>query len=275
MIYNLHIGLPKTATTFWQMKVFPGLDSLIFLHNNSNVKSTQKLLFDLRHYCHKGYKSADGFSALLDRLQRFESCFPNKELLISSENMSLTSTGFWNEDGAGPEEVIERLKVLQAALGHPRFRVLFGTRNPESWYPSRYAESAKNFEDFCQSDFDRRIENLNNKGVVSKVSHWLNYNLVSKILNETFGNENVLTMSTENLEAEPALQVMQFGRFLSGRNLSGLVQTLVKNGEINQRLNSLTRGKPLQWKMRGDAGDLTVSEKQQRIIKETFSFREH
>lgn len=139
MIYNFHIGLPKTATTFWQEKILSNIDGVVLLHNSSREKFIQDLLFELRHYCQKGYKGKHKLTLLAKKFSSLEERFLGSEIMISSENISITSLSFWRDDGAGPEDVIQRLCRLQSALGRPKFRILFGTRDPESWYPSRYA----------------------------------------------------------------------------------------------------------------------------------------
>lgn len=274
----LHIGLPKTATTWWQHEVFPFLPQVEFVHRRTEIDQKVDLIRRLIGYCEKGVgKNHRRFERSIEAFGRVFQIAQSKghsDVLVSNENISITARGFWNydNDDAAPKVKIRRLSQLVDALGNPSVKVLLGTREPADWIASRYAKSARNLPQASQQDFNDRIASLLQADELPGSARWLDYEYVQEQLSNTFGTENVLAVPMENLTAEPVETILRVGKFLGGRDLQVLTDQMQKRGVFGRRLNQSQYSEGV-WHLRGHESEgryITLSSEMRNKIRQRF-----
>ena len=154
----LHIGLPKTGTTFLQHRVFGQTPGLAFVHRQRRparggglraASATSRRATPARRGLASPAPGRRGCARSAGRRRRF---------VVSDENISVKAEGFWTGGGAGPERLAGRLAALRPTCREAGpLRVIIGIRRQDQWLASRYAESSKHFPAFGQGDFDRRM----------------------------------------------------------------------------------------------------------------------
>lgn len=214
----LHIGLPKTGTTFLQSRVFPDFP-VSYIH-----KSRSKAQFDLIHLCHRFFRVksldrlgsdadiAQGFSLLLKTIAE-----PSKDrILLSDENISVSLGGVWERRIPTAESFALRLRRFAdfiQSMGADS-HVICSVRRQDSWLASRYAESAKRFEDFSQSGFERFVEDEYFDFLAAHT--FLNYERLHHEIVRQFGTEAVSFVAYEELERDPATHVRKLYQIVVG-----------------------------------------------------------
>ena len=257
----LHIGLPKTGTTFLQRQVFARTPGLTFAHRNL-APERRRLCEDLRRYAKfpsvlaplLRYRVASGLRAAAPR--------DPGTLLVSDENIGVDAHTLWRGRGPSPESLAARLAALAgtvAPLG--QLRVLIGVRRQDQWLASRYAESARIYPDFGQVDFDRRMARLHGMDPLSAPWRWADYAAVERAFSAALGAENVMLLSLEHVTSAPARSMNELGRFLGVR---------VKRLPKRKARNALSLGDNT-WRMRGGSGALLLKPDVQDMILERFA----
>ena len=126
----IHVGLPKTATTTLQQKVFPAHPELVYLGTRANHPQFDQMMFALCSVDNADY-DANKSSAVVDELlsgQRDD----GKPVVVSYE--SITNQGHDRRVKA------ERLKAL-----FPDARIVLTVRRPEDMVVSTYFQWLKGF----------------------------------------------------------------------------------------------------------------------------------
>lgn len=240
----LHIGLPKTGTTFLQQQVFARAADAGFVHRRQGPEAAA-LCRSLRRYVRSGR-----FAALLHRRRiRSElaalsgkSTLPDdRVLLVSDEGISLQPGQFWRSEGPGPRQVAQRIASLMPGTGT---RVVIGIRRQDQWLASRYAESSKDLIGLDQSDFDRRMHDLARRKVLDGPLAWLDYAAVRQEFSAALGPENLLLVPLEWIGARPEETIRQLEGFCG--LTPGDAWALKAS---RQARNPLSKG-PNTWRMR-------------------------
>jgi hypothetical protein len=257
----LHIGLPKTGTTFLQRDVFARNRQLTFAHRNL-APARRGLCEDLRRYAKVPgllapflrYRVASGLRAAAPR--------DPGTLLVSDENIGVDAHTLWKGRGPSPESLATRLAALAetvAPLG--QLRVLIGIRRQDQWLASRYAESARSYPDFGQVDFDRRMARLGAMDALSAPWRWADYAAVERAFSDALGAENVMLLSLEHVTSAPVRSMNELGRFLNVR---------IKRLPKRKARNALSLGENT-WKMRGSGAPLVLKPDVRDMILERFA----
>jgi hypothetical protein len=254
----LHIGLPKTATTFLQHRIFRRARRLRFVHRRTD-READRLCAALRRYTAAASFWAPGLRRrLVAQLAARAGAGPPGCLLLSDENVSVLSSGFWSGKGPVPDRVAARLGALGAALDG-RFgplRVIIGIRRQDQWLGSRYAESAKAFPGFGQADFERRMRGLAEAEAFDGVHAWLDFAAVQAAFAEALGPENLLLVPMERLADAPHETLGGMGAFLGGIDLlRPYAAAEAKGGGL--RRNALSAGDNV-WRLRRDEGEAEI-----------------
>jgi hypothetical protein len=269
----LHIGLPKTATTFLQHSIFRWMENVTYVHRRYGEQwlSFTRALKQLRRV-HP--RSVRGVSERLAQEFRqilaagVEGGQPPR-IIVSDENISLAASEFWVADGPGPRQVAERLQraLRGMGLGEGAVKVVLGIRRQDQWFASRYAQSAASFPEFGQEDFDRRIESVCGMRLRGPLE-WIDYAAVHGVLTRAFGAGNVFFMPMEALRHSPQATLGELGRFFGGIDLLEIYQRRVVEGK-SRRGPSLSVG-PNVWRLRKRTELITLSEERGRMLLERF-----
>jgi hypothetical protein len=270
----IHIGLPKTGTTYLQHRIFRKVSGLRFIHRALGPEEA-RLCAALR-----AYVGASGFKAALIRRQfgpalaRFtpsgSSAAPTPTI-VSDENISLHSGGFWRGEGPGPDQVAERLMAIAEsapeALGP--VRVLLGIRRQDHWLASRYAESARHVADLGQTDFERRLRMIAQTTDLVGPQAWLDQLRTYEAFAGRFGADRVIILRQEDLAERPGATLERLGRQLGGLDLAR-IHRRARRHKAGQQLNRLSTAEGT-WMLRGQHEALTLGDALSEAIIERFA----
>lgn len=255
----LHIGLPKTGTTFLLDRVFSRAKALTLVHRRLRP-DWAGLSLDLRRYGRMPgfvapyfrHRAAVGLRAVAPR--------DPGTLLLSDDNLAIDAHALWRGRGPSPEGLAARLATLaESVTPLGQLRVLISVRRQDRWLAARYADSARHYPDFDQVDFDRRMARLVAAETLSGPWGWADYAAVERVFATALGAENVMLLSLERVAAAPARSMNQLGRFLGVRVPRGPA----KGARIARALGEEA------WPMRG-GGDLILKPDVRDMILERF-----
>jgi hypothetical protein len=242
---TLHIGLPKTGTTFLQYQIFKRQGKLPYIHDpldtsQDAIEHQLKLYFRCR-------------STTLDRLdESVPRVLPRGEVLVSNENISMKASEVWQAGGPTPSSFAERLRRLSSTVGG--VRVLLGIRRQDQWLGSRYAESAKNFPEFGQGDFETRMAEISESPLQGALQ-WLEYAAAYERLAEAIGQDNVMVIPSEELLTDPESILHGLEEFLGHRGLVEAYRTA--KAATGLRRNVLSTGRNT-WQLRTRDAHITL-----------------
>ena len=200
----LHIGLPKTATTWLQYRVFNRQREIAYLHDprDRDPDGVERLLKRYQH------APSDDLPALGERLA---AALPDHELLVSNENISMLTKDVWRGTGPTPERLARRLGRISRS--QRPVRVILGIRRQDQWLGSMYAQSAPAYPQFGQQDFESRLRSLCEHPLAGAAGH-LEYDRLVRALVRELGRDNVLVLPSELLGAAPEEGLAELDRFL-------------------------------------------------------------
>ncbi len=245
----LHIGLPKTGTTFLQKEVFRPLPDTFYIHRTqgsfSRFPKLQRLLSVVVREALVSEKDRFIYKAVRALLT---SGLLGK-VLVSDESISLGRMSFWEAQVRTPEQLAKSLERLQIQRRKKlRVKIVIGFRNPTNWIASRYAQSASGFPSPGQADFENRVADLFSSGSSSNGLSWLDRTRVVEAFSKSFGAQNVFDFSQEDLEATPVQVVTSLLDFMEFD--SKFVQDFVKRPTLGAKRNSKSVGDGI-WQLRG------------------------
>lgn len=250
-VLTLHIGLPKTATTFLQKEVFQSSPKLTYVYNVRRGP-LEKLLERQQRV------STLRFPTMRKEL---EELLPSGNVLVSDENISMHVKEPWRNKGPTPATFCKRAEQLQGVVG--TLRVIVGIRRQDQWFASRYAESARLCEDFSQADFDERAERLV-KGPIKGSLKWLDYEKVYSQLSKCLGQENVLLLPMELVGTDPESAIRSLQDFTGAKGWARRHRIRLKQGKI-QPANVLSVGGD-SWSLKGHDTVLRLGEEPKAAI---------
>lgn len=245
-IIYLHIGLPKTGTTYLQKQVFPYLYSLDYLHKplSNFLKDGSDSMYGIidRAFKHSAViweeLGDDIFSHLTDdaRGASTEQRGVNtgqRSLLISDEGIG---TG-----GSQPFSLrthLEKFSAKASDWGFTSLKIICVFRRQDQWLGSHYAQvsdrnpyaSQDDFEAFVDAWLDKRRQYYS-KGIL------LDYKILRDQLVSAVGKNNVLMLPFERLQADATAYLSRILEFLEANEgktiatlngLSGITSNGVK-----------------------------------------------
>jgi len=211
---HLHIGIPKTASTWLQTKVFTQLHHLRYLdcsqkkmfENNAELASEQQTLgsiFKLSSQIWDGF----GDSIFEDLLgDRHEWLADGRDLLISDETIG--------RNGSRPALFaahFRKMKLKAIDWGFEQINIICLIRRQDHWLASHYAQMSDRNPVAGQADFERLVREVTSPHL-SRYSFGmlLDYYILYNHLTEANGEDRVSILPYEVLKNYPAefLQVL-------------------------------------------------------------------
>jgi len=197
----IHIGLPKTATTFIQRLMSDKANYLGL--EGYNAHYTIKLLYIYSDYS-KGKSIREGVkrwsSSLTDFVQKNKLEGPvviSSEFFFAGELNGVPEFPLVeNVRSDGSLLISKFLRTLSETLKYDfSIKVLLTIRNQPEWLASKYAQASPKIFGASQKDFENRMEcfgKLSNK-------FWCNWGGVVKDLDEELGEKNVIVLCMEDI----------------------------------------------------------------------------
>lgn len=211
---HLHIGIPKTASTWLQTKVFTQLQPLCYLDCSQNkmfenkadlTKDRQTLgsIFKQSSQVWDGYGDAIFKDLLGDRQEWLAD---GRDLLISDESIG--------RQGSRPALLsahFRKMKLKAVDWGFERINIICLIRRQDHWLASHYAQMSDRNPKAGQADFERLVEEVCSP-YLSRYSFGmlLDYCILYDHLVESDGTDGVFFLPYEMLKNSPAefLQVL-------------------------------------------------------------------
>ncbi len=257
----LHIGLPKTATTYLQARIFPQLDRVLYFDTPKDPafdgpvdrgmgSRIMSCLFnrDPRVWQIHG-------EAVFERLLGPQSDWLPRDILISDEGVGRT--------GSRPDHLAAHLREVSAVAqdwGLRRVAVICAFRRQDHWLGSHYSQMSDRNPKASQSDFDRACRDLVSVTADRfKLGVMLDYATLRDALVGVVGQENVLMYPHERQKINPDAVLAQVLDFL-GAGLVGDASASLRNdggsaGSSGVNVRSLGEN---QWSIRPYGAGLKV-----------------
>lgn len=214
----LHIGMPKTATTFLQRKIFPKWngENVSFLPKGEIQRRLKGGEFD-------GFRVGRGLSVGFARSPLFwEDCgdsffrailsddlVPDKSVVLSFEGITdpnFFATPSLNMPRKDPYLLklhLERVVDISHRLGVDKVKVILTFRRQAPWLGSLYAQQSDRVFSAGQKDFEAKVDYLLDQRYGYHIyGVWMNYFRIWQLLSGVVGGENVLFLPQEMLTAQ-------------------------------------------------------------------------
>lgn len=269
----IHIGLPKTATTFLQHQIFNRTEGLRFVHRSTGPAG-HKLCEAFRNLASAASEEIEEHrQTIRRRLLRAKAKSGTSAApvtLVSDENISIHWSRFWDGEGSSPRDLARRFADLRHDLADafPAFRVLIGIRRQDQWLGSRYAESSKSKAEFGQPDFDRRMAEVAAVPRLDGPLAWLDYAGTRDAFAEALGRENVMLLPTERLRSDARTLIDEMSGFI-GVDLRTAYDAIPEASQ-NRRSNRLSIGKN-SWRLRKNNTPLHLAPALERTLRARFA----
>ena len=124
-VLTLHIGLPKTASTFLQRSVFSSAPGLTYVRKYKELPLPVAIEKMQRVHPRRVSDFVDSIGEEL----------PEGNVLVSNENVSMHVKEPWADKGPTPTRFCERVVALEPLVG--TLRVILGIRRQDQWLASR------------------------------------------------------------------------------------------------------------------------------------------
>jgi phage terminase small subunit len=204
----IHVGLPKTATTFLQLNVFPFIENAFYRGPDPDANDIEILKPFIHinvYFPHSAFKNTESIKnykkELYEYIQRENildrNCLFSFESLVGSNFHS-----FNNQD--------ENIKTMKEIF--PEGKILFVFRKQDEWIESQYNQTFKQSGRFDAGELHVAYHNLNDYigykfGKFGK-SKYINVNALNwyemiKKYQDNFGFDNVLALPYELFRENP------------------------------------------------------------------------
>jgi hypothetical protein len=262
----VHIGLPKTATTFLQYRIFKPAFGPGFVHRASG-EFAEKLCREFRRLGSTAGPAGTHRQRIRALLKRGRHAGA-PAILVTDENISVHWRHVWDGAGIGPARLAERFARLRRDLAdlYPALRVIVGIRRQDQWLASRYAESSKNHPEFGQADFEERMAGIAAAARLEGALAWLDYAAVRAGFGEALGPDNVLIAPMERLGREPRALLAEMSAFVGADLLACPEHPAAAEDPKPNRLSAAEN----VWQLRRDGSELRLPEALQAALRARF-----
>ncbi len=212
----LHIGLPKTATTYLQEQIFPHLEGVHYFDRPEDPA------FDDPADRHKDSRMmscmfnrdpriwADHGDAAFTRLLGPQADWKPRDVLISDEGIGRT--------GSRPDLLAAHLREMSKLArdwGLGRVAVICAFRRQDHWLGSHYAQMSDRNRAASQADFERAARDLvRPDGQRYALGMMLDYATLHDRLADAVGRQNLLMYPFERQKTDPGGVVADLLAFL-------------------------------------------------------------
>jgi hypothetical protein len=267
----LHVGLPKTATTFLQRTIFEHTPDLIYVHRQGpDEKHLGRCLWCCQRVGEEKLAATlTETNASIGRIHQKRQT-KARTMLISEESISMGRMEIWDGSGPTPGRVAARTAAFARSgdLPHRSVKVILGVRRQDQWLASRYAQSASEFDQPGEGDFEKRAREICAGGLDASLQ-WLDYAEARRQLLGALGEESVFIVPMELLGAAPRRLMERMGHFLGGVPLADVYSRAEQNPRMPMRRNAKSTG-PNSWKLRRTETSITLSKSTTDVIRERF-----
>ena len=226
----VHIGLPKTGTTFLQKKIFPLLFKNNYLWRRLiGDKNAESKIRDIERFLRS--QGANLNSLSLETLTSY-----TEPALISNENISIMPS-MWEQSHIIQPEVIaiNLLRLSNLLYKNPlEVGVLVTIRRQDLWFASRYAESSKRMPNPSQDDFEAKVRSILEKK--SSHKYWLDYDYLRTVFEAVLPASRLLFLTQEELEANPINAIDKLFKFAN-------IQASLPQDILKEKVNALSISK--------------------------------
>ncbi len=249
-ILHLHIGLPKTATTYLQREVFPTYGHLTYIGipRGDVFTAAKDHERDRRTLTNCVQRSVEVWAGRGDAI--FESVFgcvrserPAGDALLSDEGVG--------RSGSRPALLAAHLGALAQAArswGFGSVTVLCAVRRQDQWLASHYAQVSDRNPDASQADFEVYVrQTLSPTSGRYGFGMLLDYAALVEHVSDVVGEENILVLPYEMLSQDPSAFLNCVSSFVGGATetaTAGRRQNVRSRGEDVWALG-LRSGSPL------------------------------
>ena len=201
---HLHIGLPKTASTWLQERVFPALGHLDvramprtrLFRAPGDAKAEHRLMGCVVRRAPAIWPAMG--DAILDELAPSAGAAEGRDLLVSDEAFGRAASH--------PEALGAHLRGLAAAAtarGFGRVAVVVLLRRQDTWLASHYAQVSDRAARAGQRDFERMVAQLTDPARSRYLGGMMvAYDALLEALHGAVGAENVTVLAHEALSAD-------------------------------------------------------------------------
>lgn len=194
----VHIGWPKTASTFLQRSVFLPDDRVRYIGKPTGKDETALLVRFLRKRQSpewmQEHSACEPFRAL--------AASDGRPVVISSENLFTATGSIVYGEGPDPVRVARGIRRLQRFCGpEADVRVLLVLRRQDEWLASCYAEQANRREPASQRHFEERVSAILAGDTLR--SMYLDYEAWLRAVTDEVGQDVFHPMIFEDLGEKP------------------------------------------------------------------------
>ncbi|WP_439634711.1 hypothetical protein [Glycocaulis sp.] len=250
----IHIGLPKTATTFLQEKLFTQIENIKYIDRN---------------YIHELFNEEDneGFRAKFSKspgiwasyagrsINKIINSIECENILISEENIS-ANVHFFDFQARRQQDPI----VLAHHLNHMRKAILKGSRfsrvkilttirRQDTWIASRYAQSGATFSAPSQEHFEKTARKLiSAKSELYRSAMVINYRYMDDCLRSALGKNDICFLPMEAIRLDPPLFYSRLVEFFDGND------SFMAAAEREKAIHASNAEGENRWKVRQEDG---------------------
>lgn len=246
----IHIGLPKTATTFLQEKLFTQIKNIKYIDRHCIHELFSRE--DNEGFRAKFLKSPGIWASYAGRsLKKIMSSIEEESILISEENIS-ANVHFFDFQARRQQDPIVLAHHLnhmrKAIIKNPRFsrvKILTTIRRQDTWIASRYAQSGATFSVPSQEHFEKTARKLiNTKAEFHRSAMVINYRYMDDCLREALGKNNVCFLPMESIQSDSALFYSRLVEFFDGND------SFMAAAEREKAIHSSNAEGENRWKVR-------------------------
>lgn len=263
----IHIGLPKTGSSFLQKNFFPAIENVYYFQRRYGVpKFSHWVRGQVSHYLRLTIVGTPSkrFEVWLLFLKLLAK---KKPVLISDESLSAGGSSFFEMYGDSVEDFVRKISDFSQRIGSVQLKIILGQRDVAEWIASSYAQRARRFPNPGQSDFEERIRFILTADPEPPILSWLSRsNLVAKFT-ELLGKDNLFIYDLKDLSLNPDAILNDLRNFIA--HDSAYSNTAYQHYLALEKENVKKVGNS-SWKLRGNSKVIELSPEFSSALRNRF-----